>query len=569
MGAAGRSERGRAALAAALATALATATLTACGERSARRPGVARGDTSAARRAAAGEAPARRSAARPSRRSGASRTASALHVLSAPLPAQRALEPLADSLRVEVLDPRGRPAPGVDVAWTVLRGGGSVSPSLSRTDSAGVAAASWTPGASAGPQILSVSVPGIGGADLRTSVAVGGVTLSPDPLSLWPGDSVALRADLVDAAGRSLGGGTVHWSVADPNTARVTADGVVVGVRAGTTRVVGDAGPAKGTTTVSVVPSVAGRLYTVDGGPPPQARIVVRAGGRTDSLTTGPDGAFALRLLRTPWDSVDVGVVPSDSRYHAARLRLGDPRELGELGVVLLPRTWTTTGPTFGGRTIAVSPSAAIARSADGARFWRLERAEPRSTWMPAGWHRDLLPVRVSFSASQGERVTAADSVAFWRIARALERDLDARLFQPAPDPGEEGQGTIHVVVDPSSHDPGYTIASWNATGMIGEATVILRARSLLADATVVTHELLHAIGMGHTSSWSSIMNPHGLGTPALTPADVAYAQLLLRIVRVEETNGAPYGVVEAAAAERGGDAPPALPDTRDRARTP
>ena len=188
---------------------------------------------------------------------------------------------------------------------------------------------------------------------------------------------------------------------------------------------------------------------------------------------------------------------------------------------------------------------------------------------MPAGWRRDLLPVRVSFSTSRGERVTAEDSAAFWRIARALERDLDARLFSPAPDPGEEGQGTIHVVVDRTSRDPGFTTASWNATGMIGEATVFFRSRELLSDPTVVTHELLHAIGLGHTSSWPSIMNPGGLGTAALTPADVAYAQLLLRMLRVQESNGAPYGVVEAAAGERGGGAPPSLPEARDRARAP
>lgn len=545
----------------------AVAALGACGERAAPPTQRPASDTPSAPQHAVAARP--RTAAPPRAGGATARSASALHVLAAPLPARAALEPLGEPLRVEVLDPRGRPAAGVEVAWTVLRGGGTVQPTSSRTDGAGVAASSWTPGPSADPQVVAVSVAGIGAAELRTSVAVASVTIRPDPLSLWPGDSVALRAELADAAGHSLAGGRVHWSAADPATARVTADGVVVGVRAGATRVVADAGPAKDTLSVSVVAAVAGRLYTLDGAPPPAARIVVRANGRTDSLTAGASGAFSLRLLRTPWDSVDVSVVPADPRFFPARLRLGEPRELGDLGILLLPRTWTTTGATFGGRTFAVSPSAAIARTADGARFWRLERGEPRSTWLPAGWRAALLPVRVSFSATQGERVTPADSAAFWRIARALERDLDARLFEPAADPGEEGQGTIHVVVDRTSRDPGYTVASWNATGMIGEATMIFRAPSLLADPAVATHELMHAIGVGHTSSWSSIMNPGGQGTAGLSPNDVAYAQLLLHIVRAQEANGAYYGVVEAAAGERGGDAPPALPDTRDRTRTP
>ncbi len=55
---------------------------------------------------------------------------------------------LADSLGVTVRDTYGNPVPNAAVVWTVLRGGGTVSPPTSTTNAAGVARAAWTLGAS-------------------------------------------------------------------------------------------------------------------------------------------------------------------------------------------------------------------------------------------------------------------------------------------------------------------------------------------------------------------------------------------------------------------------------------
>ena len=77
------------------------------------------------------------------------RPASALHVLRAPATPRGALEPLPESLVVELFAPGGRWAGGGTGLWRVVAGGGGVSPARSTTDSAGRAAASWTPGPSA------------------------------------------------------------------------------------------------------------------------------------------------------------------------------------------------------------------------------------------------------------------------------------------------------------------------------------------------------------------------------------------------------------------------------------
>jgi hypothetical protein len=59
---------------------------------------------------------------------------------------------LAQPLRVRVLDFDEEPAPRIWVQWAVLSGSGKVEPRNSFSDADGIAEATWTLGASTGPQ---------------------------------------------------------------------------------------------------------------------------------------------------------------------------------------------------------------------------------------------------------------------------------------------------------------------------------------------------------------------------------------------------------------------------------
>jgi TolB protein len=61
-------------------------------------------------------------------------------------------EPLEKRLEVRVLDVHGRPVRDAEVEFAVTAGGGTLVPALPRTDSAGIAGASWTLGAVLGEQ---------------------------------------------------------------------------------------------------------------------------------------------------------------------------------------------------------------------------------------------------------------------------------------------------------------------------------------------------------------------------------------------------------------------------------
>jgi hypothetical protein len=60
-------------------------------------------------------------------------------------------------------------------------------------------------------------------------------------------------------------------------------------------------------------------------------------------------------------------------------------------------------------------------------------------------------------------------------------------------------------------------------------------------------HELLHAIGFGHTGGWSSIMGPNVAGVELPTAEDVAYAQLFYAITQIQRDREAQFGIAESA----------------------
>lgn len=131
---------------------------------------------------------------------------------------------LADSLQVRVLDKAGRPVPNQPVAWTVVAGGGAVSPASSNTDASGYAAAKWTLGSGAGTQQVRAKPTGNGAPDdlqavfsatAGASAAASLVKISGDSQTAVAGsvlpDSLVVR--VTDANGNPVADVPVAWSL--------------------------------------------------------------------------------------------------------------------------------------------------------------------------------------------------------------------------------------------------------------------------------------------------------------------------------------------------------------------
>lgn len=179
---------------------------------------------------------------------------------------------------------------------------------------------------------------------------------------------------------------------------------------------------------------------------------------------------------------------------------------------------WTIRGGTFAGTTVHVNTYLASRRSS---RFLRLSRLEGDSRFV--SWSPSHLPAPVAFRPG---KITADDSLAFWSILRQMETDMGMRLFEPATIARDDDPDDV-IVVDTKymSSDDGVTYVTWSNNGGLYDARVYLRSRSTLHDSRIVTHEMMHALGFGHTSAWSSIMNSGEWAPRRLTPDDVAYAQ--------------------------------------------
>jgi subtilisin family serine protease len=167
--------------------------------------------------------------------------------------------PLAQPLVVEVRDREGRGVSGVEVAWQVTAGGGSVSATRTPSDSRGRAQVQWTLGTRAGENAVTAQVTGVSWT--VTFIATGDpdrpakVVLTPDTLRFEAiGDTIAVQASINDRYGNAVASPRVVWTVADTGVARVDTAGRVVSRAAGETVLTARADTATGSAPLTVIP---------------------------------------------------------------------------------------------------------------------------------------------------------------------------------------------------------------------------------------------------------------------------------------------------------------------------
>ena len=291
-----------------------------------------------------------------------------------------------------------------------------------------------------------------------------------------------------------------------------------------------------------------GRIIAADSGSLDGVHVVASdSRGAYDALLDS-SGTFVGAFPSLPSSRVTLRIF-SDStapRYHRSVIALGAGLPSAPTRVVLVPTHWRIRGGAFEGREVAIDPVRATTRYADGVGYWRLTR-RGRSIGRAVSWVADSFPLRVAFRHERGDpSISAADSVGFWRVARNLEATLGRPLFRPSSfaeiDSGADG---VLVTVNRRMSAAGKTFVTHDATGRIYEALVTVSEASYLGQSRVATHELMHAIGLGHTVAWRSIMGPSASGIDTPSAEDVAYAQLFYAISRLQREHEAPFGILE------------------------
>ena len=210
--------------------------------------------------------------------------------------------------------------------------------------------------------------------------------------------------------------------------------------------------------------------------------------------------------------------------------RIGSPTAFfGILGAALLSplsgnaqrvdSVWTIRGGSYDGVTVPID----AARATRKGKYWRLASMDGKPRIV--GWNPSRLPAAVAFRG--GLDVAPADSAAFWASLRRIEADMGMQLFQPVTlDSGDDPDDVIVVDIRPMARDDGLTLVTWSSHGSVYDARIQLRSSATLHNERVVIHEMMHALGFGHTTAWMSVMSPWPRMDGRLTPEDVAYAQL-------------------------------------------
>lgn len=297
-------------------------------------------------------------------------------------------------------------------------------------------------------------------------------------------------------------------------------------------------------------PSLAfgGRLFAPDGGSLDGIRVVATDEQGSYEAVVDSTGVFVGAFATPPRGRVTVRVfTDSAPRYHPSVVTIRPGASAEPARIVLVPTRWRVRDGAFGGRDVAIDPVRATTHFGTTAGFWRLTR-HGRLAGRAVAWSDDSLPLRVAFRRERHDpRISAGDSIGFWALVADLEQTLGLPLFRPATfeeiDGGADG---ILVTIDRRMSSAGRTFITYDESGRIYEALVSVSHRELLADPRVGMHELLHAIGFGHTSAWGSLMSTSARSVARPTAEDVAYAQLLYAISSIQRERDAPYGIAEA-----------------------
>lgn len=293
-----------------------------------------------------------------------------------------------------------------------------------------------------------------------------------------------------------------------------------------------------------------GRIIPADGAPLEGVHVVAMDATGSYEAIVDSSGMFVGALPSSPTGRVRLRVF-SDSaapRYHPSVITLGAGSLASPSRIVVIPYVWRIRGGPFDGREVRIDPVRAVSRYGDAVGYWRLTR-RGRHPGRPVSWVADSFPVRVAFRHERGDpQISAVDSAAFWGQVTDLEEVLGRKLFRPASfEEVDRGADGIFVTIDRGMSAAGRTFITHDETGRIYESLVTVSRREYLWQSRVAVHELLHALGFGHTGVWPSVMGPSTAGIDSPSVEDVAYAQLFYAISLLQREREADFGILEAA----------------------
>ena len=436
-------------------------------------------------------------------------------------------------LSATVKTSNGAPVPGAQITWSsdnpavaeVIGGSiNPVSPGVAR-----VTASASGKSASAVVTVIPTVVISIG--------------LSRTTVTLAPGATTVLTATPLDAIGRPIPGRVAALSSSDAAVVTAGATGVLTAKVAGSAYITASLDNKFAIASVLVTPPVQISIATT--GVPPQGLAALHTYSVTlrddsDSLTTvSADGSPIVLAGQIPLaDSVEF-VAQADSASGSnwvSRLSFVNRSLPAAVGVVFVPKILAIRAGTFAGTPVNISvDNAVVPCSTPGGAcqngFYGAQFRTGVTAW-------SSLPIGVQLTG-----FSSSDSATMWVALRAMNDALGRTFF--VPDDGRALQLiTVGIGLPPEGAGSlGYTTWHWDVAHRMTDAHIGFV--STTPAANLVQHEFMHALGFGHTCSWSTVMG--GYGCPmagGLSASDVAYVNLAYAVFETEKTFRLPDGAL-------------------------
>ena len=190
---------------------------------------------------------------------------------------------------------------------------------------------------------------------------------------------------------------------------------------------------------------------------------------------------------------------------------------------------WTIEVGTYAGLQIPLHVEAAFGKPGNREHFWRIAKggAGPGAI---VGWKSTRYPIPIAFRHTRySGSISPGDSSAFFSIIAQMNADFGTELFRAVTLEADDPPDVIVVDVSDMRSTDGLSRETWTPWGELFDVRVTFRDSETLHDARVVTHEMMHALGFGHTLVWRSVLNPREANfATRVTAEDVAYAELAM-----------------------------------------
>ncbi|HUQ18396.1 MAG TPA: hypothetical protein VM099_02180 [Gemmatimonadaceae bacterium] len=238
---------------------------------------------------------------------------------------------------------------------------------------------------------------------------------------------------------------------------------------------------------------------------------------------------------RVPQEEASFPVVAADASVATAKPAGRDSAPLFDIPITgRIDTLWTIESGTYAGVRVPLDLRAALGNPKRD-HFWRLAR-NANVTEGLVGWKSTRYPIPVAFRHSRrGQPISESDSIAFWSTLDQMNADFGAQLFVPITLASDDPTDVVVVDIGMLREADGFSRVTWAPSGELFDVRVTFQNSRTLHDAHVVTHEMMHALGFGHTTTWRSAVSLYdGMKTARVTPYDVAYAEMAMhsRIAR-------------------------------------